>query len=204
MNNRNLIAALAIAALITAAVTTAGCATNTSPSPTPTPIPSQETVVGNNTTFSSAAGFNITYPKTLKIDSTTNASNLVRIYVYLATNNTIDAVLVATRDLAATDTLSDWVLFNVREINNYPNYQLISNNSTTIAGTPAFNVVWQASVPVQTGSGAADIKDMTIKVMQTFVVHNHKGYIITYKALPSDYNTYLAQAQPIMNSFVLT
>ncbi len=107
MNNRNLIAALAIAALITAAVTTAGCATNTSPTPTPTPIPSQETVIGNNTTFSSAAGFNITYPKTLKIDSTTNASVQVRIYVYLATNNTIDAVNVASRDLTANATLAD-------------------------------------------------------------------------------------------------
>jgi hypothetical protein len=204
MNNRNLIAALAIAALITAAVTTAGCATNTSPTPTPTPIPSQETVIGNDTTFSSAAGFNITYPKTLKIDSSTNASVPIRIYVYLATNNTIDAVNVASRDIAANDTTANWVQFNLNEINNYPNYQLISNNSTGVSGRPGYTVVWQANVPVQTGSGTADVKDTTLKVMQTFVVHNNKGYVITYKALPSDYNSYLAQAKQIMNSFILT
>ena len=40
--------------------------------------------------------------------------------------------------------------------------------------------------------------------MQTYLVNNNAGYIVTYKAIPSDYNTYLAQAQPIMNSFKLT
>jgi hypothetical protein len=204
MNNRNLITALAIAALLTVAVTTAGCATNTSPSPTPTPVPSQETVIGNNTTFSSAAGFNITYPKTLKIDSTTNASVQVRVYVYLATNNTIDAVNVATYDIGGTETLADFIEFNINAINDYPNYQLVSNMSTTIGNTQAYTVVWQANVPVQLASGTANIQNTTLKVMQTYVVHNNKGYVLTYKALPSDYNTYLAQAQRIMDSFVLT
>jgi hypothetical protein len=200
MDNRNLIAALAIAALLTVAVTTAGCTTTTNP--TPTPIAATQTTVGNNMTFSSAAGFNITYPKTLKIDSTTNASVQVRIYVYLATNNTIDAVNVATFGLTSNDTLSDFVAFNINEINNYPNYQLVSNSSTTIGGTPAYNVVWQATIPVQLNETA--VKNTTLKVMQTYVINNNKGYVVTYKALPNDYDTYLAQAQRIMDSFVLT
>jgi len=41
-------------------------------------------------------------------------------------------------------------------------------------------------------------------VMQTYLVNNNTGYIVTYKAILGDYNTYLAQAQPIMNSFKLT
>jgi len=202
MNHRNLITALAIAALLTVAVTTSGCSTNTSP--TPTPVATKETTIGNNTTVSSADGFNITYPNALKIDSTTNASIPVRVYVYLATNNTIDAVVVATYNFNATATLSDFVNFNINAINDYPSYQLISNNSTTIAGTPAFNVVWQATVPVQLGSGASNIQDTTLKVMQTFVVNKNKGYVITYKATLNDYNTYLAQARRIMDSFVMT
>jgi hypothetical protein len=95
MNNRNLMAALAVVVLLTVAATTAGCATNTNPSPTP--IPATQTTVGNNTTFSSAAGFNITYPKTLKIDSTSNASSPVRVYIYLSPNETADGVVVATK-----------------------------------------------------------------------------------------------------------
>jgi hypothetical protein len=200
MDNRNLIAALAIAALLTVAVTTAGCTTSTNP--TPTPIAATQTSVGNNTTFSSAAGFNITYPKTLKIDSTTNASVQVRIYVYLATNNTIDAVNVATYDLNANATLEDFTAFNKGGINDYPNYQTISNNTTTFAGKPAYNIVWQATVPVQLNETA--VKNTTLKVMQTYVINNNKGYVVTYKALPNDYDTYLAQAQRIMDSFVLT
>ncbi|MGA7077001.1 MAG: PsbP-related protein [Halobacteriota archaeon] len=204
MNNRNLITALAFAALITVAVTTAGCATNTSPSPTPTPIPSQETVIGNNTTFSSAAGFNITYPKTLKIDSTTNASVQVRVYVYLATNNTLDSVVVAEQDLDASVTLSAFANYMVTQVNNYPNYKLISNASTTLGGKPAYTIVFNATVPVQMGTAASTVQETPLKLMQTFVVNNHKGYVVTYKASPSDYNTYQAQAQQIMNSFALT
>jgi len=40
--------------------------------------------------------------------------------------------------------------------------------------------------------------------MQTFVVNNNTGYVITYKTISNDYDTYLAQAQRIINSFVLT
>jgi hypothetical protein len=204
MNNRNLITALAIAALITAAVTAAGCATNTTPTATPTPIASTETTIGNNTVFSSAAGFNITYPKTYKIDSTTNASVQVRIYVYLATNNTVDAVNVATEPVDPNATSLDYATYNLGKINDYPDYKLLSNNTTQISGKDAYTAVWQAIVPVQIGTAESTIQNTTLKVMQTYVVNNNHGYIITYKALPSDYNTYLAPAQQIMNSFVLT
>jgi len=202
MNHRNLITALAIAALITAAVTAAGCTTNTSP--TPTPIASTETTIGNNTVFSSAAGFNITYPKTLKIDSTTNASVQVRIYVYLATNNTVDAVNVATERVDPNATSLDYASYNVGKVNNYPNYKQLANNTTQIGGKDAYTVVWQATVPVQTGTTASTVQNQTLKVMQTYVVNNGNGYVVTYKALPADYDTYLAPAQQIMNSFALT
>ncbi|MGA7075230.1 MAG: hypothetical protein WBZ42_01595 [Halobacteriota archaeon] len=193
--------AVAIIVLVmVASLSVAGCTVNPSStsSPTPTPIASKETVIGNNTTFSSAAGFNITYPKTLKTDSTTNASVQARVFVYLGTNNTSAAVSVATEDLDPNATLTDFAKFNVAQINDFPNYQLISNQSTTLGGKPAYNVVWQASVPVQVDT---TVQNTQLKFMQTYVINNNKGYVVYYKAIPSDYNTYLVQAQQIMNSF---
>jgi hypothetical protein len=195
--------ALAIIALVMiASLSVAGC-TQSSPtsSPTPTPITSKETVIGNNTTFSSSTGFNITYPKTLKIDSNNSTDTQNRIYIYLVTNNSLDSVVVAAADLVPNATLSDWVTYNRGIVNDYPDYQLISNQSTTLGGKPAYTVVWQATVPVQNDS---TVQNTTLKVMQTYLINNNTGYIVNYKATLGDYNTYLAQAQPIMNSFKLT
>jgi hypothetical protein len=206
MNNRNLIVTLAVVALLTVAATTAGCATNTTPSPTP--IPATQTTVGNNTTFSSGAGFNITFSKTLKIDSTTNASSPVRLYVYLSPNETANGVVVATKGLAAGQTLNNFVDDNVKELQNYSstgfykNFKILNETNSTISGKPAHTIVWSGIIPVQYNKTTPT--NTSVKEMQTFVVNNNMGYVITYKAVASDYDAYLAQAQRIMNSFVLT
>jgi hypothetical protein len=206
MNNRNLIVTLAVVALLTVAATTAGCATNTNPSPTP--IPATQTTVGNNTTFSSGAGFNITFSKTQKIDSTTNASSPVRLYIYLSPNETADGVVVATKGLAAGQTLNNFVDDNVKELQNYSstgfykNFKILNETNSTISGKPAHTIVWSGIIPVQYNKTTPT--NTSVKEMQTFVVNNNMGYVITYKAVASDYDTYLAQAQRIMNSFVLT
>jgi len=201
MDNRNLITVLVIAALITLAATVAGCTTNTSPSPTP--IPSSQTTNGNNTTFSSGTGFNITYPTALKVDTTTDPTTQVKIYVYLNSSSVVDGVNVGTVGLSAGQTLGSFVDSQMANITKYPNYQEISNNTTTVSGQPAQTIVFQGLVPVQLNTSQITA-NTTLKVMETFVVNNSTGYVITYKALPSDYDTYLAQAQRIMSSFVLT
>ena len=137
MDNRNLITALVIAALITLAATAAGCTTNTSPSPTP--IPSSQTTNGNNTTFSSGTGFNITYPTSLKADTTTDPATLVKIYVYLNPNSKVDGVNVGTVNLSAGETLSSFADSQMANVTKYPNYQEISNNTTTVSGTASTN-----------------------------------------------------------------
>jgi hypothetical protein len=203
MDNRNLITALVIAALITLAATAAGCTTNTSPSPTP--IPSSQTTNGNNTTFSSGTGFNITYPTALTgvTNVTTDPTVTVKIYIPLNSSSVIDAVNVGTIDLSAGQTLSSFVDSQMVNITKYPNYQEISNNTTTVSGKPAQTIVFQGLVPVQLNTSQTTT-NTTLNVMETFVVNNNTGYVIAYKAVPSDYNTYLAQAQRIMSSFVLT
>jgi len=206
MDNRNLITTLVIAALIALVVTATGCATNTSPSPTP--IAATQTTIGNNTIFSSAAGFNITYPKNLTIDSSTNASSTVKIYIYQNPNTKIDGVNVGTYALSAGQTLSDFIALNSKELQNYSstgfykNFTILNETNLTFAGKPAHQIVFQATIPQQIS--ATNTTNASVKVMQTWVVNNDTGYVITYKAVLSDYNTYLAQAQRIMNSFVLT
>jgi len=202
MDSRNLILALATAALITLAVTVAGCTTNTSPSPTP--IPESTTTNGNNTTFSSGTGFNMTYPTGLKADTSTDPSSPVQIYVYLSPSSVVDGVDVGTNSLGAGQTLGSYVASQVANLTKYPNYQQISNNTTTVSGQPAQTTVFQGLVPVQLNTTPATSSNMTLKVMETFVINNNTGYVIAYKAVPTDYNAYLAQAQRIMSSFVLT
>src|SRR5665647_1976933 len=181
--NRNLIAALAVMALLIVAATTAGCTTNTTP--TPTPIPATQTTVGNNTTFSSAAGFNITYPKTLKTDNSSDASTPVRVYIYLSPNETADGVLVAAKSLSSSQTLSDFAnnevaqLKNNNTTGNYKNFTLLNDTNLTFAGKPARTIVWSGVVPVQYTQANATNK--TVKEMQTYVVNNNMGYVITYK-----------------------
>jgi len=128
----------------------------------------------------------------------------VKIYVPLNSSSVVDAVNVGTIDLSAGQTLSSFVDSQMVNVTKYPNYQEISNNTTTVSGQPAQTIVYQGLVPVQHNTTPASTTNMTLKVMQTFVVNNNTGYVITYKAVPSDYNTYLAQAQRIMSSFVLT
>jgi len=202
MDNRNLITALAIAALITLAVTAAGCTTNTSPSPTP--IPESTTTNGNNTTFSSGTGYNITYPTALKADTSTDPSSTVQIYVYLNPSSVVDGVNVGSNSLSAGQTLGSYAASQMVNVTKYPSFQQISNNTTTVSGQPAQTTVFQGVIPVQLNTTVATSSNMTLKVMETFVVNNNTGYVIAYKAVPSDYNTYLVQAQRIMNSFVLT
>jgi hypothetical protein len=158
---------------------------------------------GNNTTFSSGAGFNITYPTALKVDTSNDPTTPVRIYIYLNPNSVIDGVNVWANSLSAGETLGSYVASQTANITKYPSYQQISNNTTTVSGQPAQTIVFQGLIPVQLNTSQTTA-NTTLKVMQTYVVNNNTGYVINYKAVPSDYNTYLAQAQRIMSSFVLT
>jgi predicted small secreted protein len=201
MDSRKVITTLAIATLLAVSITAAGCTTNTSPSPT---IGQSITSTGNNTTISSDAGFSITFPNNLKSDTSTNASEPVRVYIYVAPNNTVNGVVVATYPLQPNTALNVFVNYNKGQIimQGYENYTEISNQSTTFAGKPAYNMVWQGTVPVQLNQTTT--RNMTERVSQTFIINGNTGYVITYKTVPSDYDTYLAQAERIMNSFELT
>ncbi len=206
MDNRKIISALAIVTLLMLVATTAGC-TTTTPSPTPTAVPETMTTVGNNTTFSSATGFNITFPSALKNDTTTNASLPVRIYIYL-TNNTAEGINVGVQQLKNGSTLGQFTYDQLSEIRRasetglYKNATTpIVNNNTTISGKPATQAVYQATVPAQLSQTA--VQNVTLKVSNIFVINNDRGYTITYKATPANYDKYQQQATRIISTFKL-
>ena len=159
-----------------------------------------ESSVGDNTTFSNF-GFKITYPTSLVAETTNDPTTQVKIYIYPNPNSKVDGVNVGTVDLSAGQTLGSFVDSQMANITKYPNYQEISNNTTTASGKPAETIVFQATVPVAQASGTTDVP---LKVMEIFTINNNTGYVIAYKAVPSDYDTYISQAQQIINSFSFT
>ncbi len=159
-----------------------------------------ESSVGDNTTFSNF-GFKITYPTSLVAETTNDPTTQVKIYIYPNPNSKVDGVNVGTVGLSAGQTLGSFVDTVMANTTTYPNYQEISNNTTTVSGKPAETIVFQATVPVAQASGTTDVP---LKVMEIFTINNNTGYVIAYKAVPSDYDTYISQAQQIINSFSFT
>ena len=204
MENRNLIITLAIAALITVSVMTAGCTTNTSPSPTPTSFKATTKASGNSATTQSAAGFKITYPKKYKTDQ--NESTPVKLYIYLSNSNKIDAVAIGTDD---SYTGNNATLYNVTTgysdliTRSYSNLSVTAKENTTLSANPAFRIVYTGILPVQYTVGGTP-KPQELKVNQVWTVKNDRVYSVTYKALKGDYDKYLPQAEQIMKTFLIT
>jgi len=130
------------------------------------------------------------------------------VYIYLSPNETVDGVLVATKSLSSDQTLSDFANNEIKELKNYSNvgfyknFTIVNETNSTFAGKPAHSIVWSGVIPIQYNQTTATNK--SVKMTQTYVVNNNMGYVITCKAISNDYDTYLAQAQRTMNSFVLT
>ncbi|MDD1721829.1 MAG: hypothetical protein LUP95_07580 [Euryarchaeota archaeon] len=201
MDSRKITAALAIAALMTLAVVTAGCTTTTSPSPTPTPVVQTTTAVGNNTTLTSTAGFKVTFPSKFKFDQ--NGSTPVKLYVYLDPTNNVTALNVATEKLqsnATLDSVSDDYLSRLINYQNFTTIQKVTNG--TLAGKPARTLAYQAVIPVQ--YSPTDVRNQTLQVQTIWTMNNGTSYVLTYKTPPSNFSKFVPDAQNIVNSFQLT
>jgi len=163
------------------------------------PSVSSEKTEGNKTIYTSSRGYSITYPKTLKADYSTDPSTIADLYVYLSSASAVDGVTVATRNLHSGETLQDFSTSGVNDLQKYTNFQQISNETTTLAGKPAYKIVWQATVPTKMPGGST--QNIAIKSIQIYTVDNNIAYLLGYKATSSEYDTYLAQAQQIIDSF---
>ncbi len=72
----------------------------------------------------------------------------------------------------------------------------------TLAGKPAKTLAFRATIPVQYGPN--DVREQILQVQSIWAINGNTAYVITYKAPPEDFATYLPVAQQIVNSFQFT
>jgi eukaryotic-like serine/threonine-protein kinase len=172
-------ALLLIGAALIVSVLASGCTFNvgnTSTSP-------------STTTYTSSKGYSIAYPSDWGKPDEQNSSALV---VFLTpTNNKTENLNVQVYNLSASDTLSSETDALLSELNGLSNFTLVNEGNTTLAGNPAYKVVF--TVTTSTGDN--------LKATQIWTVKDGKEYIITYKGTPTNYDTYLSAAQQMIDSF---
>jgi len=157
-------------------VLTAGCTFNvgtTTPSPSPT------------NTYDSAKGFTIMYPS----DWTKEEQSTLVLFM-TPSNNKTENLNVQVLNLSASDTLATVTNDVTSNAQNYDNFTQMEATNTTFAGNPAYKIVYTATV-----------NGDQLKLLQTWTVKDGKAYIITYKAAPSNYDTYASAAQQMIDSF---
>ncbi len=124
-------------------------------------------------------------------------------YIYLDPTLTITGVTVGTDPLnpdATLDSLSDYYLNIIRNQNNYTTVQNIKN--VTLGGKPARTLTYQAVFPVPINQTA--YVNVPIETQQTWTLNNGTGYLVSYKAPPSNFTKFQPEAQKIINSFQVT
>jgi hypothetical protein len=90
--------------------------------------------------------------------------------------------------------LEQWSNATIRGLSqSFNNFSLIESNSTTVAGFPAHEILYTATLPSS---------EVEIKFMQLLIIKDNKGYIITANSLPTDFTFYLPTLQEMINSFV--
>jgi eukaryotic-like serine/threonine-protein kinase len=72
-----------------------------------------------------------------------------------------------------------------------PNLEFSESTSTTLAGKPAYRVVFTAT----------DNNQVERKAMQIWTIIDNKAILITYKAQPDKYSTYLPTIERMIGSF---
>ncbi len=201
MSHRKITAVLAIAALMTLAVVTAGCTSPTNPSPTPTPIVQTTTQAGNNTTLTSTAGFKITFPSKYKYDQ--NGSTPQKAIIYLDPTDRATGVSVGTDQLQPNTTLDAYFDYFKDLPFGYQNMTYIQKpTNSTLAGKPAKTQTYQAIIPVTTDG--TNYKNQTMRVQEIWTVNKDTGFVLVYKAPSGNFTKYQPEAQRIINTFQFT
>jgi serine/threonine-protein kinase len=169
---------LLVGAVLIVSVLTSGCTFNVgNTSPTPT-----------STTYTSAKGYSIKYTSDWGKPEEQKSGALV---VFLTpTNNLTENLNVQVINLTSSDTLATVTDDAISTAQDYDNFKQIEATNTTLAGLPAYKIVYTAT-----------INGDQLKVLQTGTVKDGKAYVITYKGAPANYDTHLSAAQQMIDSF---
>lgn len=150
-------------------------------------ITDTSTAITSETTYTNVKGFSIKYPSDWgKPQEQSNGSFVV----FLTPNNNETEnlnVQVVNRAGATLATVTEEVKSNAQ---GYDNFQQIEATSTTLAGLPAYKIVYTATVDGD-----------QLKVAQIVTIKDGKAYVITYKGAPTtNYDKYLGAAQQMIDS----
>ncbi len=172
------VAMLLICAVLIVSVLTSGCTFKVG----------NTTTSATSTTYTSTQGFSITYPSDWG-----KPQELEDGFVGFATptKNESENLNVQVVNLSASDTLEtvkEDVISNAR---GYDDFNEIMAHNTTLAGLPAYKIVFTATT---------DDGDQ-LKALQTWTVKDGKAYIITYQGATSNYDKHLSAAQKMIDSF---
>jgi hypothetical protein len=170
-------AMLLVGAVLIVSVLASGCTFNVgTPSASPT------------NTYESPRGFTIKYSSDWSKPQ--EQQNGAIVLFLTPTNNETENLNVQVANLSATDTLASITQDVKSNAQSYDNFTQIEATNTTLAGLPAYKIVYTATVDGD-----------QLKALQTWTVKDGKAYAITYKGAPSNYNTYLSAAQQMIDSF---
>ncbi len=91
-------------------------------------------------------------------------------------------------------TIEAYVKLSIDQIKaQIPSANIISNKNIKVEGREAKSVVWSADF----GNG------MILKFKQILMIYNDKGYVLTFSSSETEYDTYIAIGDQILNSFKL-
>jgi serine/threonine-protein kinase len=175
-------AILLVGAVLIVSVLASGCTFNVG----------NTTTSPSTTTYTSTKGYSIAY--TSDWGKPEEQNNGAVVLFLTPTSNTTENLNVQAYNLSAGDTLSNITATIRSEVEEFSNFKLIDAGNTTLAGNPAYKIVYTATTS----------KGDNVKVTQIWTVKDGKEYIITYKGSPANYDTHLSAAQKMIDSFQIS
>lgn len=170
---------------------------------TPTQLPYTTTVLGDNITFFSNAGFSITYPSALSDEKGADYNNSWKITIFLNSDDHTENINVWANDynVGQRTTLQDVQTDYIHNAMSYKDFKLILRSNATLGGDLALKFVYTANIQQNYKFNS---ENKTVQIMYLLGMHNGRVYELFYKTLPNDYDKYLPQAQQIIDSFRYT
>jgi hypothetical protein len=169
--------AILLGIIISLSVLVAGCTSNVG-----NPTPSAPTNMYD------AKGYSIKYPSDWTKD--VPKSGAISVLFRMPTNNAVENLNVQVWNRSVNETLSSRTALMLAAVQDLSNFTEFSDGNTTLGGKPAYKITYTATY---------DGDDL--KFTQIWTINHGKEYIITYKAVPKNFDTYASTAQQMIDSF---
>jgi len=167
------------------------------PAPATTPgSETSDTSTDMKTYTNESYGFSMEYPEDWSYTEA-NASSVVTINSPKQSSSDVfsENVNVVVQTLPPDMTLAMYAEKSMKDLNTYVgNFDLMEQKDVTIAGQPGKRLVYQGVYPGQ---------ENEYKFLQEYVVKDGSAYLLTYTAVPAEFDTFVSQAEVILASFSL-